>query len=69
MKFYHPFGRLLDPDNRWIVISEIIPWEKLEDQYAPEFSRTIGAPALPGEDMGCAGLRDATRSAWDVLKD
>jgi transposase, IS5 family len=46
-EFFHPFGGHLDPDNRWVVMSEIIPWEKLEDQYAPLFNRTIGAPAKP----------------------
>ena len=46
-EFYHPFGGQLDPDNRWVVMSGIIPWEKLEGQYAPQFNRTIGAPAKP----------------------
>ena len=46
-EFFHPFGGQLDPDNRWVVMSGIIPWEKLEGQYAPQFNPTIGAPAKP----------------------
>jgi len=42
-----PFGGTLDPDNRWVLLSSLIPWEELEDTYAPHFSPTTGAPAKP----------------------
>jgi hypothetical protein len=40
-----PFGGTLDPDNRWVVFSALMPWEELEETYAPQFSPTTGAPA------------------------
>jgi len=30
-----PFGRTLDPDNRWVIFSTLMPWEALEVTYAP----------------------------------
>jgi len=42
-----PFGGTLDPDNRWVVYSSLMPWEELEDTYAPQFDPTTGAPAKP----------------------
>ncbi len=40
-----PFGGTLDSDNRWVVFSTLMPWEELEETYAPQFSPTTGAPA------------------------
>jgi transposase, IS5 family len=40
-----PFGGMLDSDNRWVHFSSLMPWEELEETYAPQFSPTIGAPA------------------------
>ena len=44
-EFHVPFGGTLDPDNRWVVFSALMPWEELEETYAPQFSPTTGAPA------------------------
>ena len=46
-EFHLPFGGKLDPDNRWVLLSELIPWQELEETYAPQFNATIGAPAKP----------------------
>ena len=46
-EFYNPFGGKLDPNNRWVVMAGIIPWEPLECRYAPLFNATTGAPAKP----------------------
>jgi hypothetical protein len=35
----------LDPNNRWVIFSTLMPWEELENTYAPQFSPTTGAPA------------------------
>jgi len=43
--FHLPFGGTLDPDNRWVIFSSLMPWEELEETYAPQFSPTTGAPA------------------------
>jgi len=39
-----PFGGRLDPDNRWLRIAEMIPWDELEMEYAKALS-DIGRPA------------------------
>ena len=44
-EFHLPFGGTLDPANRWIKLEELMPWEELEEAYAPQFNATIGAPA------------------------
>jgi IS5 family transposase len=43
--FHVPFGGTLDPDNRWVLLSSLIPWRELEETYARHFSSTTGAPA------------------------
>jgi hypothetical protein len=44
-QFHIPFGGKLDPGNRWVVLSDVIPWQPLENSYAPQFNATTGAPA------------------------
>jgi len=46
-EFHVPFGGTLDPENRWVIFSSLMPWEELEATYAPQFSPTTGAPAKP----------------------
>lgn len=46
-QFHIAFGVMLDPDNRWVLFSSLMPWEELEETYAPQFSPTTGAPAKP----------------------
>jgi transposase, IS5 family len=46
-EFHVPFGGTLDPENRWVLFSSLMPWEELEATYAPQFSLTTGAPAKP----------------------
>ena len=45
--FHVPFGGTLDADNRWVIFSSLMPWEELEETYAPQFNPTTGAPAKP----------------------
>jgi IS5 family transposase len=45
--FHVPFWGTLDPDNRWVLLAVLIPWQKLEEAYAPQFSANVGAPAKP----------------------
>ena len=42
-----PYGVTLDPGNRWVLFSTLMPWEGLEETYAPQFNPTAGAPAKP----------------------
>ena len=45
--FELPFSGKLSPDNRWIIMAELIPWAEFESEYAEKFSETMGAPAKP----------------------
>jgi hypothetical protein len=46
-EFHVPFGGTLDPDNRWVLFSSLMPWDELEDTYAPQFNPTTRASAKP----------------------
>ena len=35
----------LSPDNRWVIMAELIPWSDFEAEYAENFSEDQGAPA------------------------
>ena len=42
------FEGKLAKDNRWVIMSELIPWKEFEKEYAKNFSETgMGAPAKP----------------------
>lgn len=43
-EFKLPFSGKLDSRNKWVVLSKIIPWEKIEEKYERPFSNE-GAPA------------------------
>lgn len=45
--FILPFGGHLDGDNRWVQLSQIIPWQQFETQYADLFPSLTGNPARP----------------------
>ena len=62
-KFELPFAEKLSPDNRWVIMAELIPWSELarsrfggnlrrvarqfEETYAEKFSEKMDAPAKP----------------------
>ena len=35
--FYLPFGGKLRSDNRWVILSKLIPWQEIEQEYARNF--------------------------------
>lgn len=45
--FYLPFAGKLDPDNRWIVLAQLVPWELADEIYRESLCGDFGAPALP----------------------
>lgn len=47
LDFYLPFDGKLDPDNRWVKLAEVIPWDELAAVYNHSLSQTMGPPALP----------------------
>ncbi len=46
-KFELPFEGKLSPNNRWVIMAELIPWDDFEEEYAKFFSTEKGAPAKP----------------------
>ncbi len=47
--FIHPFGGKLPASNRWINLSQLVPWEDVQTLYSKGFKKTnMGAPALSG---------------------
>ncbi len=45
--FYLPFSGHLDPENRWIVLARLVPWELAEKIYHAELCKDFGAPIVP----------------------
>ena len=43
--FVFPYGEL-DPENDWIKLAALVPWDTAEERYAAQFTDT-GAPAQP----------------------
>lgn len=47
-QFYLPFGGKLNPENRWVKLAALIPWDKVEQKYVEVFkSPNKGKKALP----------------------
>ncbi len=46
--FYLPFGGHLDEENRWVILSNLVPWDEIEQEYKKKLSDSrMGAPAKP----------------------
>ncbi len=45
-EFQTPFRNGLDPQNRWIRLSQLIPWDELVNIYARTLSPDFGRPTL-----------------------
>ena len=43
--FYLPFGGELSGENRWVILAEQIPWQRIDQQYGELFSADEGCPA------------------------
>jgi len=43
--FYLPFGGHLCSNNRWVILSEQIPWQQIEEAYGQQFCSDNGCPA------------------------
>lgn len=42
--FDTPPGMILDPNNRWVRLSDCIPWDNLAQSYHKTLSATSGRP-------------------------
>jgi len=47
LDFYLPFDGELNANNRWVKLSETIPWDSLGAVYNRSMHSTMGAPATP----------------------
>lgn len=45
-EFKHPFGGALDPENRWVKMVPLIPWDEVDADYCRHFGDT-GNDAYP----------------------
>lgn len=45
-EFTTPFQQKLSPDNRWVKLSEIIPWDELVSVYCQSLSAKKGRPSV-----------------------
>ncbi len=45
--FESPFEKKLNPENRWVVLAKLIPWDKICDIYRKAVPKsTTGRPGL-----------------------
>jgi IS5 family transposase len=41
-------GARLEPENRWVKMANLIPWDAMEEKYKDAFeNRDFGCPAKP----------------------
>ena len=52
--FFLPFGGKLRADNRWIKLSNMMPWDKIEEVYSERMSEDNGRRAIPSRVAFCA---------------
>ncbi len=45
--FHMKFGGHLNPNNRWVRLAQLIPWEAYETEYAAKFPAKVGNLAKP----------------------
>ena len=46
LDFYLPFSGYLDPENRWIALARLMPWELAEEIYHADLCEDSGAPIV-----------------------
>ncbi len=47
LDFNQPMGLKMNPENRWVKLADLIPWEKFEANYAEQFPSNTGNVAKP----------------------
>ena len=45
--FYLPFSGHLDPENRWVALAQLVPWELSEKIYHADLCQDSGQPIVP----------------------
>ena len=44
--FSHPFEKELSPDNRWVKLSKVVPWDELAGVYAKQLDSNSGRESI-----------------------
>ena len=47
LNFYLPFGGKLNPENRWVKLASIIPWDEIQTVYTNSLNSSKGSPSIP----------------------
>ena len=47
LDFNQPMGLKMNPENRWIKLADLIPWDEFEAKYAEQFPSGKGNVAKP----------------------
>ncbi len=47
LDFNQPMGLHMNPDNRWIKLADMVPWDAFEEKYAGLFPSNTGNVAKP----------------------
>lgn len=45
--FYLPFSGHLDPENRWVQLARLVPWQLAEEIYVADLCEDSGQPIVP----------------------
>jgi hypothetical protein len=56
VEFNLPFGGKLLASNRWIKLSQVIPWHQFEDEYCAKLSNSGQGPPAFSVRMALAAL-------------
>ena len=54
--FYLPFGGKLSPNNRWVRLAEMVPWDEFEESYCANLSKSGQGPPALSVRMALAAL-------------
>lgn len=46
VSFLMPFGEGLNPNNRWVRMARLVPWQMVQDAYGRHFTRSSGTRPL-----------------------
>ena len=47
LDFDQPLGMHMNPNNRWVRLAEVVPWDEYEKKYAERFRSSLGNVAKP----------------------
>ena len=67
-KFDMVFGGKLNRQNRWVILADLIPWDKVEEKYSRLFVTNNGRPALPVRvALGALIVKEKMKSSDEEL--